>query len=96
MNVAFTPRAQAALDRMAARWRTHARNPQVFLDEVTEIVQRLSSSAETGVVAQRTERRTIYRMGAERTKLHFYYRIDGAQVVVLQVWSQFRQRPPRL
>lgn len=87
MQVSFTPRAQAALDRMAARWRAHARNPEVFLDEVRETTQR---------VARRTDRRTVYRMSAEKTKLHFYYRIDGAQVVVLQVWSQFRQRPPKL
>jgi len=35
-------------------------------------------------------------VSTDKTKLHFYYRIDGATVVVLQVWSQYRSAPPKL
>lgn len=95
-TVAFTPRAQAAINRMAARWKTKARHPEVFLQDVRATTARLATSPTIGVVAGRTERRTIYRVSTDKTKLHFYYRIDGATVVVLQVWSQYRSAPPKL
>lgn len=40
----------------------------------------------------------LARLAVPRTKLHRSYVIDTAKqlVIVLQVWSQLRERPPRL
>lgn len=94
--VAFTPRAQAAINRMAARWKAQARHPEVFLHEIRAVTERLRVSPTTGALTSHPGRRTIYRVSSERTKVHVYYRIDGTTVVVLQVWSQYRKAPPQL
>lgn len=92
------PRAIAALSRMARRWRDTARIPEVFDEDLDDVVMRIAQAPTTGAVAQRTSRRTVYRMAAHKTKLHFYYVVDEATSVVkvLQVWSQYRAGPPRL
>jgi len=98
MHVFFTARARAALFRMAKRWKEKARVPETFANDIDAVTARLATAASAGVVARRTGRRTVYRVAAERTRLHLYYVIDDAKqvVTVLQVWSQWRSRPPRL
>lgn len=83
---------------MAARWREKAWVPETFDRDIEEALARLAASPETGHVSRRTSRRTVYRIAAQRTKLHLYYVIDTAKqmVIVLQVWSQLRHGPPRL
>jgi type II secretory pathway component GspD/PulD (secretin) len=98
MRVYFMPRAVTALSRMARRWRDTARIPEVFDQDIDDVVARIAQAPTTGAVAQRTSRRTVYRMAAHKTKLHLYYVVDEAKAVVkvLQVWSQFRAGPPKL
>ena len=98
MHVYFTARARAALFRMAHRWKEKARIPETFSNDVDAAVARLATAAGAGVIISRTARRTVYRVAAEKTRLHLYYVIDEAKqvVTVLQVWSQWRSRPPRL
>lgn len=40
----------------------------------------------------------MYRVAAKKTKLHLYFVVDDALgvVKVLDVWSQYRSRPPKL
>ena len=98
MHVYFTPRARAALFRIASRWKEKAYSPDVFNNDISAIVERLASSPTTGVIAKRTTKRIVYRMGTAKTMLHVYYVVDAAksQVTVLQVWSQRRAGPPKL
>jgi len=98
MRVLFMPRAMASLRRMARRWRDNARVPEVFEKDISAAVQRITLAPTAAPIARRTERRTIYRVPARKTKLHLYYVVDeGLGVVkVLDVWSQFRSRAPKL
>lgn len=90
------PRAMAALRRMARRWRDTARVPEVFDEDITLAMQRIAAAPISAPVARRTARRTLYRVAATKTKLYFV--VDEALdvVKVLEVWSQYRSRPPRL
>lgn len=83
---------------MATRWREKAWVPETFDSDIDEALARLAASPQTGQISRRTTRRTVYRISAPRTKLHLYYVIDELKqvVIVLQVWSQLRQGPPRL
>lgn len=98
MRVVIMPRAMAALRRMAQRWRATARIPEVFDEDIAVALQRIAAAPTSAPVARRTSRRTIYRVPARKTKLHFYFVVDDALgvVKVLDVWSQFRSRPPKL
>ena len=98
MQVYFTPRARAALLRMAQRWREKARNPEVFESDINIIIGRLATAPMTGFRAKTSKRRVVYRMGTEKTKLHVYYVVDAAKsvVTVLHLWSQLRAGPPKL
>ena len=98
MHVYFTPRARAALLRMAQRWKEKARHPEVFESDINIVVGRLASVPTTGFRAKTTRRRVVYRMGTEKTKLHVYYVVDAAKsvVTVLYLWSQLRAGRPKL
>ena len=98
MHVYFTPRARAALLRMAQRWKEKARHPDVFESDINIVLGRLASVPTTGFRAKTTNRRVVYRMGTEKTKLHVYYVVDAAKsvVTVLHLWSQSRGGPPEL
>ena len=98
MHVYFTPRARAALLRMAQRWKEKARHPEVFESEINIELGRLASVPATGFRAKTTKRRVVYRMGTEKTKLHGYYVVDAAMsvVTVLYLWIQLRAGPPKL
>jgi plasmid stabilization system protein ParE len=95
MRVLFTPRAQASVERMVARWRDNAEIPEVFAEDLRAVIQRLETMPTAALVAKSPEGKTVYRVSTDRTKLHLYYRIEPGTVVVLQVWSQFRP-PPKL
>lgn len=98
MHVYFTPRARAALLRIAQRWREKARQPEVFESDINIVLGRLASVPTTGFRARTTKRRVVFRMGTEKTKLHLYYVVDATKsvVTVLAVWSQLRAGPPKL
>lgn len=98
MRVFFTPRARAALERMARRWRATARVPEVLDEDIAMVVERLTTSPTSGVVARRSARRTVFRVSTERTRLFVFYVVDEAkkEVVILQLWSQLRGVQPRL
>jgi hypothetical protein len=98
MLVAFTPRARAALLRIGQRWKDKARQPEVFENDITIVLGRIALAPTAGFRAKSTNRRVVFRVGTEKTKLHLYYVVDASKsvVTVIHVWSQLRARPPRL
>lgn len=98
MRVVLMPRAMAALRRMARRWRDTARIPAVFEEDLALALQRIAAAPTAAPVARRTARRTVYRVAAPKTKLHLYFVVDDVLgvVKVLDIWSQYRSRPPKL
>jgi hypothetical protein len=98
MHVYFTPRARAALLRIAQRWKEKARHPEVFEHDIVLAIQRLATSPTSGFRARTSNRRVVFRIGTEKTQLHLYYVVDVTRsvVTVLQVWGRRRGIPPPL
>ena len=98
MKVELSKRAQRAVTRIDARWRKHADHPELFLEEMLEVVEHLETVSNPGTPCPTKRRPQLKRMLLEKTKCHLYFVSDeGKQRIdVLHVWDGRRERLPTL
>lgn len=91
-----TPEADAHIAAIDDWWREHRpKSPDLFLDELADAFAMIEAAPHLGrpySAAVAGVRRTLMRA----TRFHVYYVTEGADVVILAVWSAIRARGPRL
>ncbi|WP_206607068.1 MULTISPECIES: type II toxin-antitoxin system RelE/ParE family toxin [Sandaracinus] len=96
LRLKFTPRAKRELTRVADWWRVERPSaPELVLDELEAALATLAAAPHIGVVYARARPGTR-RFLLTQTRLHVYYTVRGADLVVLSVWSSVRGAGPRL
>ncbi|HTA89812.1 MAG TPA: hypothetical protein VK745_09565 [Polyangiaceae bacterium] len=98
MKVELSKRAQRAVRRIDAHWRTHADHPELFFEELLEVVEHLETVSNAGTPCPTSRRPQLKRMLLEKTKCHLYFVSDERKqrIDVLHVWDGRRERLPML
>jgi hypothetical protein len=94
----LSKRAARAVERIDARWRTHADHPGTFAAEFLVTVERLEASASPGIAVPTTKRPRLRRLLMPTSQCHVYFEIDETKQVIqiLHVWDARRERAPNL
>lgn len=98
-RVEFSPEALAQAQQVALWWRENRpAAADLFEDEVTAAVEKLSTAPATGVPYLRSNLAGIRRVLLPRTRYHIYYVVDDAAAVVRihALWHTARGRGPEL
>ena len=78
-------------------WRANRpKAPDLFVDELADTFALVEAAPMLGRPWTPTEVSGVRRVVMRATRYHVYFRMDGADVVVLAVWSAVRGRGPRL
>jgi plasmid stabilization system protein ParE len=98
LKVELSKRAQRAVRRIDAHWRTHADHPELFFEELLEVVEHLETVSNAGTPCPTSRRPQLKRMLLEKTKCHLYFVSDERKqrIDVLHVWDGRRERLPML
>ena len=98
MKVELSKRAQRAVTRIDARWRKRADHPELFLEEMLEVVLHLETVGNPGTPCPTSRRPHVKRILLEKTKCHLYFVSDERKqrIDVLHVWDGRRERLPAL
>ncbi|MER2561605.1 MAG: hypothetical protein ABTQ32_12840 [Myxococcaceae bacterium] len=98
MRVVLMPRAMAALRRMVRRWRDTARIPEVFEQDITLALQRIAAAQHQRLLlaAPRVARCTELPQRRRSSISILSSTTRWGVAKVLDVWSQYRSRPPKL
>jgi len=94
----LSKRAARAADRIAARWREHADDPDVFARELLETIELLETTRSPGSPFPTTKRPALKRMLLRKSRCHLYFEVDEPKqmIRILHVWDGRRERPPKL
>lgn len=97
MNVRVTKRAQAQIDR-AAQWWDENRDlaPEAFDEDLAKAFLLLTAEAGVGAPVLTARARGVRHLHLARIRYHLYYRIRGAEIVVLALWHTSRGGGPSL
>ena len=99
MKIQFTARAQRRAAIVGQWWLEHRpAAPQLFAQELADVVELLSTTPRAGVVYRTKGDDVIRRVLLRRTEQHVYYVIDerAATVRILTLWGARRRSGPRL
>lgn len=96
MIVRFSKRADAAVDRIAARWLKHADYPGVFLAELRHLVETLETTRSVGAPVPTRRHPALKRMVLSKSRCHVYFEIEGDSAVILEVRDARRRQGPKL
>ena len=98
MKVELSKRAQRSVTRNDARWRKRADHPELFFEEMLEVVEHLETVSNPGMPCPTSKRPQLKRMPLEKTKCHLYFVSNEREqrIDVLHVWDGRRERFPAL
>jgi hypothetical protein len=98
LKVELSTRAQRAITRIDARWRKRADPPELFFEEMPEVVEHLETVSNPGTPCPTNRRPQLKRILMEKTKCHLYFVSDERKqrIDVLHVWDGRRERLPAL
>jgi hypothetical protein len=97
VKVDLSDRALREMQRIDTSWRKRASSPDVFLDELEELVEWLETTSVIGPVYDAQAKRRVHRLLLKRSEYHVYLaRKSDELIVVVSIWSARRKRGPRL
>ena len=97
MKVELSDRALLEMQRIDVSWRKGASSPDVFLDELEELVEWIESTGVIGPVYDAKANRRVHRLLLEKSEYHLYLaRKSEDLIVVVSIWSARRNRGPKL
>ena len=98
MKIVLLAEAQRRFEAEDEWWREHRDAKDLFVDEFEQTLQRIGSNPERGQAYRRTRGRLIQRVLMKKTRCHVYYWHDREHdlIEVHTVWSDRRERGPRL
>jgi hypothetical protein len=98
LRVDLSKRAQRAIIRIDARWRKRADHPELFLEEMLEVVEHLETVSNPGTPCPTDSRPQLKRVLLEKTRCHVYFVSNQREqrIEVLHVWDGRRERGPTL
>jgi plasmid stabilization system protein ParE len=90
--------AQQQFEEEDAWWRENRDAKELFIEEFSAVLRRISSMPEVGQRYRRTRGKLIQRMLMKKTRCHVYYLYDQEDdvVEVHSVWGGRRRRGPKL
>lgn len=80
-------------------WRENRRsNPSLFLDELVEAINLLSTLPDIGTPFGKAKRRGVRRLLLRRSQywVYYFYHRNRGMVYILSVWSTAREGDPKL
>jgi len=94
----ISKRAAQAAERIAARWRRHARDPDVFSRELLEAIDLLETTRSPGSPFPTARRPHLKRLLLRKSRCHIYFELDEPRqmIRILHIWDGRRARPPKL
>jgi hypothetical protein len=93
----FTKRGEREMLRIAKQWRAHSTDtPELFLDELLEMVTLLEATPTMGLYFDHVGKRAILRVLLIKSRYHVYYAVDDDEVEIVSIWSAQRPEGPRL
>ena len=96
MKVELSRRAEREMARIARWWREHGSSPDVFLDELEQMIEHIETTSVLGVVYEAKARRTVHRRLMKKSACHVYLvRKSEDLVVVVSIWGARRRRGPK-
>jgi hypothetical protein len=98
VKVDLSKRAQRSIARIDAHWRKHADHPELFFEEMLEVVGHLETVSNPGTPCPTNRRPHLKRILLEKTKCHVYFVSNERtqQIEVLHIWDGRRERLPTL
>lgn len=98
MKLVLLEEAQQQFEEEDAWWRENRDAKELFVEEFSAVLGRISSTPELGQRYRRTRGKLIQRMLMKKTRCHVYYFHDQEQdaVEVHSVWGARRRRGPKL
>ena len=98
MKLVLLDEAQQQFEAEDAWWRENRDAKDLFVEEFSAVLGRISSMPEVGQRYRRTRGKLIQRMLMKKTRCHVYYFHDQEQGVleVHSVWGARRKRGPKL
>lgn len=96
MKVELSRRAEREMERIARWWREYASSPDVFLDELKQMIEHIETTSLLGVAYDAKARRTVHRRLMRKSACHIYLvRESEDLVVVVSIWGARRRRGPK-
>ena len=97
MKVELSDRALLEMQRIDVSWRKRASSPDVFLDELEELVEWIETTGVIGRVYDAKAKCRVHRLLLEKSEYHVYLaRKSEELIVVVSIWSARRKRGPKL
>lgn len=97
MKVDLSRRAEREMERIARWWQEHASFPNIFLDELEEMIEHIETTSVLGAVYDAKARRTVHRRLMKKSGCHVYLvRSSPELVVIVSIWGARRRRGPKL
>lgn len=97
MKVDFSDRALLEMQPFNALGRTRGSFPDVFLDELEQLVERIETTGIIGAVYASKANRQVHRVLLEKSEYHVYLvRKSEDLIVVVSIWSARSKRGPML
>ncbi len=87
MKAFISKRAAQAVERIAARWRRHARDPGIFPRELLEAIDLLETTRSLGSPFPTARRPHLKRLLLRKSRCPIYFEIDehGQMIRILHV-----------
>jgi hypothetical protein len=97
VKVELSDRALLEMQRIDVSWRKRASSPDVFLDELEELVKWIGTTGVIGPVYDAKAKRQVHRLLLEKSEYHVYLaRQSEDLIVVVSIWGARRKRGPNL
>jgi len=97
VKVELSDRALLEMQRIDVSWRKRASSPDVFVDELEELVRWIETTGVIGPAYDAKAKRQVHRLLLEKSEYHVYLaRKSEESIVVVSIWSARRKRGPKL
>jgi plasmid stabilization system protein ParE len=98
VRVEISKRAQRSIERIDTDWRQRADYPEIFREEMEELIEHLETVSNPGTPCNSQTRSGLRRMLLDKTKCHVYFVVNERRqwLEVLEVWDGRRKRSPKL
>ncbi len=98
MKAFISKRAARAAERIAAHWREHGDDPDMFAREFADAIDLLETTPGPGAPFPTARHAHLKRLLLHKSRCHIYFEIDDAKqmIRILHVWDGRRERAPKL
>jgi plasmid stabilization system protein ParE len=97
VKLEFARRALRELERTERWWVQHRDAKLLFQEELAAVLRQVRADPKVGQVYRVVGNREQMRILMPKTSQHVYYRVDGAErILILAVWGARRRRGPQL